>query len=100
VHITVTDNPEHHRYEAHVDGELAGFVQYAARPDGLALTHAEVFPAFGGKGVGTAMARGTLDAVRARGERALPMCPFIVSFVQRNPEYRDAVVDGSGPDRP
>ena len=30
--VTVVDEPERHRFEIRVDGELAGFTEYAAAP--------------------------------------------------------------------
>jgi hypothetical protein len=93
VEITVMDVPDAERYEARVDGELAGYLQYKPRPDGMAFTHTEVEPAFGGKGVGTALARTALDEVRARGGRVIPLCPFVSSFLKRHPEYADLVVE-------
>ena len=56
------------------------------------FTHTEVFDAFEGKGVGSALARGALDAVRADGTRqVLPRCPFIRGWIERHPDYQDLV---------
>ena len=55
------------------------------------FTHTEVFPAFEGRGVGTALARGALDDVRASGRTLVARCPFIRSYIERQPEYADLV---------
>jgi hypothetical protein len=92
VDVTVTDNPERSRFEAIVDGEVAGFVQYRRGSDGsIDLHHTEVDDGFEGKGVGTQLARGALDAVRASGDRLVPTCPFIKRYIERNEEYADLV---------
>ncbi|MUN42749.1 GNAT family N-acetyltransferase [Actinomadura litoris] len=87
----ISDNAEQGRYEIRVDGELAGFAEYETEPGRLVLTHTEVLPAFEGKGVGGALARGALDGVRARGLSVVPRCPFIKSWIDRHPDYQDLV---------
>lgn len=90
--VTVTDNPGESRFEAHVDGELAGFADYQRTDDLIAFTHTEVDDAFEGQGVGSALARGALDAVRADGtRRVLPKCAFIRGWIEKHPDYQDLV---------
>ena len=66
----VTDVPDQHRYEVRLDGELAGFAVYHRRGGRIYLVHTEIDPAFEGKGIGSALARGVLDAERARPSRS------------------------------
>ncbi|MFC6878818.1 MULTISPECIES: GNAT family N-acetyltransferase [Actinomadura] len=87
----ITDNPQADRYEIRVDGRQAGFAEYRTRPGEIVFTHTEVDPAFEGQGVGSALARGALDDVRAKGSRAVPLCPFIKSWIDRHPDYQDLV---------
>ncbi|MBJ7359082.1 GNAT family N-acetyltransferase [Nocardioides sp.] len=90
--VQVTDNPGESRFEAHVDGELAGFAVYTTADDLVTFTHTEVFDAFEGQGVGSALARGALDAVRADGTRkVLPRCSFIRGWIEKHPDYQDLV---------
>jgi predicted GNAT family acetyltransferase len=89
--ITVVRNDGKHRYEALVDGQVAGFAQYREQPGTIILWHTEVDPAFEGKGVASVLARWALDDVRSRGERVVPQCPFIASYLKRHPEYADLV---------
>ncbi|GJF06441.1 hypothetical protein PSD17_53880 [Pseudonocardia sp. D17] len=51
------------------------------------FTHTEVDDRFGGRGLGGVLARGALDAARARGLRVRPDCPFIRSWIEKHPEY-------------
>jgi uncharacterized protein len=91
---TVTDNPGAERFEAMVDGQLAGAAYYERRGERVVFVHTEVDEAFEGHGVGSALASGALDAVRARGERAVAVCPFIAAYIDRHPEYDDMVDRG------
>ncbi|MBA0053769.1 N-acetyltransferase [Streptomyces sp. AJS327] len=84
----VQDNPGARRYEAYVDGGLAGFVAYTRSPGAVELTHTEVDPAYEGRGVGGALARTALDAAREAGDVVLPSCPFIAGWIQRHPDYQ------------
>ena len=89
--IEVRDAPDRQRYEAVVDGTVAGFAVYRDYGGARVFTHTEVFPAFEGRGVGTALARGALDDVRASGRTLVARCPFIRSYIERQPEYADLV---------
>ena len=76
------------RYEASLDGELAGFADYILTDGLITFTHTEIDPKFEGKGVGSALIRFALDDVRARGERkVLPICPFVKAWIGKHPDY-------------
>lgn len=86
----VRDNPARHRYELVVDGVTA-FVTYERQPGRIVLVHTEVPDALAGKGVGSRLAKGALDSIRAAGMKLVPQCPFIARFIEKHPEYRDLV---------
>lgn len=80
------------RYEAHVDGALAGFAEYQLTDRLIIFTHTEVKSEFEGQGVASAIARFALDDVRADGHReVMPLCPFIKGWIARHADYRDLV---------
>jgi predicted GNAT family acetyltransferase/glutaredoxin len=85
----VTDNPDASRYELRLNGRLIGLAAYRRRPGRVTITHTEVDEACSGRGFGSMLARAVLDDARARGERVLPLCPFIAGYIERHPEYRD-----------
>ena len=87
----VRDNPELLRFEIHDEGKLAGFAQYVRRPGRIFFVHTEIDPAFEGRGLGSRLAAGALDAARATGERVVPLCPFIAQYIERHREYADLV---------
>jgi uncharacterized protein len=91
MNIEVREVAERQRYEAVVDGAVVGFAVYRDYGGVRVFTHTEVLPAFRGHGVGTALARGALDQVRASGRTLAAQCPFISSYIERQPEYADLV---------
>jgi uncharacterized protein len=92
--VTVRQNLEEQRYEATVDGRLAGSVTYVEKPGGVVFVHTEVDSAFEGQGVGSRLAAGALDDARARGLSVVPQCPFIAEYIRRHPEYQPLVDAG------
>ena len=88
---SVTHNPEARRYEIHADGTLAGFTAYERTSAAVSFTHTEIDTAFEGKGLGSILVRGALDATRAEGRSVLPFCPFVRRYIQRHREYLDLV---------
>ena len=89
--ITVEHDTRHRRFEARVNGELAGFADYRFRDGVLAFTHTEIDPAFQGKGVAGTLIGAALDEVRADGGRVLPLCSYVADYISRHPEYTDLV---------
>ncbi len=89
--VEVTDVADATRFEATVGGEFAGFTEYERRDGRLILPHTVVDDAFEGKGVGSALARTALDEARSRGEKVVPLCPFIAGYIERHDEYADLV---------
>ena len=88
--VQVTNNEAEKRYEARLDGELAGAAYYDRADDLIVFTHTEVDEAFEGHGVGSTLARAALDDVRADGRRkVIARCPFIKGWIDRHPDYQD-----------
>ncbi|WP_345170746.1 GNAT family N-acetyltransferase [Nocardioides caricicola] len=88
--VVTSHNSDQHRYEARVDGELAGFIEYRQSVGLVNLVHTEVDDRFEGQGIGSKLARFALDDLRADGShRVLATCPFIVSWIGKHPDYAD-----------
>jgi uncharacterized protein len=87
VDIAVVDNPSRDRFEIHVDGKVAGFVRYRLAPGKIVFIHTEIDPVYEGKGLGSKLAAGALDAARERALDIDPQCPFIAAYMKRHPEY-------------
>lgn len=89
VDVTIKDNPDEHRYEAVIDGEVAGFAQYRLRGNVIDVHHTVVEDAYEGKGVGSRLAKGVLEDVRARGLEVIASCPFIKGYIEKHDAYQD-----------
>jgi hypothetical protein len=89
----VRDNRALHRFELEIDGAVA-FAAYQPRGNEIIFTHTEVPPALGGRGIGSRLAKGALDLVRASGLKVIAQCPFIASWIARHPDYAKMLAGG------
>jgi predicted GNAT family acetyltransferase len=92
----ITDAGARERYEAHLDVQLAGILEYKVTRGRIALIHTEVLPVHEGQGVGSALVRFALDDARRRGLRVIATCPYVQDYLTRHPED-DIVVGRSKP---
>ena len=91
----VLRNAEKCRYEIWYGDELAGFSVYEENGNQTVFIHTEIGDAFGGKGLGSVLARHAVEDVIERGRAIVPLCPFIAAYLDKHPEY-DAHVVGKG----
>ncbi|TRW99150.1 N-acetyltransferase [Paracoccus sp. M683] len=90
---TVIDNPAEHRFELALDGEDIAAAYYRIDENGnVVLTHTEVPFAYSGRGIGTQLATGVFDLIRASGRKAVLKCSFMGRFYSTHREYDDIVV--------
>ena len=89
--VEITDVPDERRFEARIDGVPAGRAEYILAEGLIVFSHTEVEPEFEGRGIGSALARYSLDDARRRGLAVLPVCPFYRAFLADHPEYADVV---------
>jgi predicted GNAT family acetyltransferase len=97
--LEVVDNDADHRYEALLDGELAGWIDYRPEDGWIVLIHTEVDAAFAGRGVATRLVAAALGDIRARGLLVTPACPLVSAYIRRHPVHKDLVVGVRGPRR-
>jgi predicted GNAT family acetyltransferase len=84
----VRDNPDRHRFELDADGHVA-FSNYTHAGNVITIQHTEVPKELGGRGIGSALARGVLEFARAQGLKVVPRCPFVKSYIDKHPEFAD-----------
>jgi len=89
---TVRDNAAASRFELEAEGVTA-FITYIRDGDILTLVHEEVPKKASGKGIGTALAEGTLELIRSRGQKVIPVCPFVAAYMLRHKETRDLLAN-------
>jgi uncharacterized protein len=82
----VIDNPRVLRYELWLGTTRAGFIRYRAEPGTVLLVHTEVDPSFAGHGLGERLVAGALEDLRVRGLKLVPLCPFVRTYLRRQPD--------------
>ena len=90
--LEITNDAAARRWEARLDGELAGYAEYRPGRGQVVFTHTVVEPQFEGRGVGSGLAKTALDAAVAAQQRIVAYCPFISAYLRRHREY-DGWVD-------
>jgi uncharacterized protein len=93
MNATVVDVPERGRFEIRVDDRVVGLASYHVENGTMTLPHTEVDPSMGGRGLGTMLVAGVLDAARERGLHVLPYCSFVRRHIQQHPELVDLVAE-------
>jgi predicted GNAT family acetyltransferase len=90
--LTLHNNLERQRYEAKEGTEVVAFAEYRPVANAVMFTHTEVDEKREGQGIGSRLIRFALEEVRAKGQSAIPMCPFVAAFIQRHlDEYLELV---------
>ena len=89
---TVDDNPAERRFELAIEGsqDIAA-AYYRLEGERLTLTHTIVPERYSGQGVGSKLARGVFELLRASGRKAVLRCPFMAAYYARHPDYEDVV---------
>lgn len=84
--VTVADNPQAHRFEAHVGSYLA-VAEYRRSGGTITFTHTGVPEEIEGHGIASQLAHAALEQARAEGLTVIPRCPFFATYIRRHPEY-------------
>ncbi len=85
--VKLIDNKEEKRFEMHIDDHIA-LIDYILKPDKIYLTHTNVPPEIGGRGIGMKIVLATLEEADRRGLRIISGCSFIDFFIERHPEWK------------
>ena len=90
---SVINNPAEHRFQMALGGDDIAAAYYQIDENGnVVLTHTEVPYEYSGRGIGTRLATGTFDLIRASGRKAVLRCSFMQRFYATHPQYSDIVV--------
>lgn len=60
-------------------------------PGLLDLHHTEVPAALRGQGIAGRLVRGAVSQIRAAGDRIIPSCPYVATWMERHPEEGDLI---------
>lgn len=87
--VTVTHNAAASRFEAQVEGERVGLIDYRTSGNTVDLMHTEVDPDRQGQGVASDLVRGALDTIRAEKMSIVPTCPYVARWLDGHKDYQD-----------
>ena len=90
--MKLSENAQQHRFELSLGDNLFAAIYYRIDDGRLALIHTEVPAQLSGQGIGSQLAAGVLELLRATGRKAILKCPFLARFLANHPEYADVVV--------
>lgn len=86
--IEVTHYPAENRFEAWVEGKLAK-LDYTENGNTIMMTHVGVPVEFRGQGLAAVITRAALEYAKSKSLRVIPICPYVVSYLRRNPQYME-----------
>ncbi|MDR1853074.1 MAG: N-acetyltransferase [Propionibacteriaceae bacterium] len=84
-------NEEQSWYEVDIDGKLAALTHFTQNGNISIFDHTETEPAYEGQGLAAKVVQFALDDVRAKGGKIWPLCPFVLSWLRKHPDYSDLV---------
>ncbi|MCB0963803.1 MAG: N-acetyltransferase [Acidimicrobiales bacterium] len=91
VDIDLRSWPDGGRYRLLVDGEEVGELDYDERDGRRVLAHTGVHRSHRGHGLAARLVRRALDDARRDEVRVVPVCWYVVAYLDEHPEDRDLV---------
>jgi predicted GNAT family acetyltransferase len=94
----ITNNKDRNRFEISVD-EHTAFIDYIYNPGKKVffLTHTEVPTSLEGRGIGTSLITQTFEIIKDMGAEVAPICPFVIAYLKRNPQWRELLAEDFRP---
>lgn len=89
--LELQNNVDAFRFEALEGGQLVSQIDYLVEGDVLSLTHTGTPAHLRGRGLAGKLVKYALDEIRANGQRVVPLCPYVASYITDHPEYADLV---------
>lgn len=90
--IALHDNKAESRFEMTFENRLS-LIEYEIDGNVISLLHTEVDPALEGRGAGTAIVEKVLAHIEKSGLQLIPLCPFVVAYIKRHPDWGRIVVE-------
>ena len=86
--LDVIHNEAEDRFETWIDNQLSK-LDYMQDGNTIVMTHVGVHPEHRGQGVAGKLTEVALEYARKKSLRVIPMCPYIATYIRRNPKYED-----------
>jgi predicted GNAT family acetyltransferase len=86
--ITVEHHPAERRFVADIDGALAVLEYWPIDERTLDYRRTYTPPSLRGHGIASEITARALDYALEQGLRVVPSCPFVATFIERHPQYR------------
>jgi len=86
--LVVIHNEAEDRFETWIDGQLSK-LDYIQDGNTIVMTHVGVHPEQRGQGVAGKLTEVALQYAKEKSFRVIPMCPYIITYIRRNPQYED-----------
>lgn len=84
-------NEELGRYELHV-GDKFAFAEYKNYiNDVVYMTHTETPNKLKGQGVASELIEKSLQDIKDMGMKVYPLCPFVIAYIRKNPQWKSIV---------
>jgi predicted GNAT family acetyltransferase len=87
--MEVIHHPGRSRFEIALPDGTVAFADYRLEGGRVVFPHTVVPREHEGQGLGSRLARASLDWARSDGLRVVPACSFYRTYMQRHPETRD-----------
>jgi predicted GNAT family acetyltransferase len=88
----VRDNVQAQRFELQTEAGTA-YITYRVTGGVVSLDHTEVPEALAGRGIGSALVKGTLDLVGSRKQKIVANCSFVAKYIERHPDYGELLAE-------
>jgi predicted GNAT family acetyltransferase len=92
--MNVIHNHTDQRFEIRLDDGSLAFADYRPMQGKVMFAHTVVPPHHEGRGIGSALAKASLDWARAEGLQVVPACSFYATYMQRHAETHDLLDHG------
>jgi uncharacterized protein len=79
------------QYTISVDGNKVGKAEFLDRGERRIFTHTEIDKNHEGRGLATILVEHALRDTRDAGLRIKALCPMVIGFLEKHPEYADVV---------
>ena len=86
--LDVIHNAAENRFETWIEGQLSK-LDYLEDGDTIVMTHVGVYPEHREQGIAGKLTRVALEYAREKSLRVIPMCPYIASYIHKNPQYAE-----------